>query len=116
MEEISYCPKCGAYIPGGADKCLACGFTNKSLTVEPDLYVYADGKLTDIIWRERKVYIDLERLYRPFLATLSGKEGRAQIIRQERSVLYDNYGRTRDGRSINEMHDHVTLTLEWIEL
>lgn len=27
MEEIRYCPMCGAYIPHDADKCLACGWT-----------------------------------------------------------------------------------------
>lgn len=36
MEAISYCPKCGAYIPDGADKCLACGFTNESPPITAD--------------------------------------------------------------------------------
>lgn len=97
MEEVKYCQKCGAYIPFGAEKCVACGGGESKQRAEPE------------------TPIDLDRLYRPFTATMNGRLGRAQVIRGERRVMYMG-GRTIDGRLSNETRDYVTLTLDWIEM
>lgn len=77
MGEIRYCQSCGAYLPKGQKKCLACGLpieatktedntdAIETTALEEDVFtVYADGKpLYDFIpKREAKSDIDLDKL------------------------------------------------------
>ena len=77
MEEVRYCQSCGAYLPTGQKKCLACGLpieatktedntdAIETTALEEDVFtVYADGKpLYDFIpKRKAKSDIDLDKL------------------------------------------------------
>jgi thioredoxin reductase len=56
---MSYCKKCGAYIPDGQDVCLACGFDEaaekrKQNTSSSSAYAYAP-KSDDELRREEEL-------------------------------------------------------------
>ena len=49
MTKNEYCPKCGAYIPSGESKCVACGFAG--IVKQNDPYVDALN-LRDLFLRD----------------------------------------------------------------
>lgn len=55
MEEVKYCQSCGAYLPKGQKKCLACGFPIEAQKEERDPNTLEISSLDDNIFT---VYVD----------------------------------------------------------
>lgn len=120
MEEVRYCEKCGAYIPQGEEKCIACGGGGKPedggakdhYARDNDLMVFVDGNLTDIIHKQDDV-LDLDALTKGEVkCKMFGKVGRAYIA-DRRIIPCVAAGRRIDGTFGRKMFDCATATIVW---
>lgn len=107
MEEVKYCEQCGAYIPNGRGKCLACGAPVKlphtsgdKESVEETVY-YSTEAVFDEKRHEEKVDIDLDSIFNKTCFTCKWRgETRMCHLGKPPIVVYEEIGDTM-GRDIS---------------
>lgn len=111
MNESTYCKSCGAYIPVGQEKCLACGFpTEIPPLVDSEfesMHSHAGWKrLCDTSELQEKPDIDLDALMdmRFFTVKIGGVVSKYYFGDRPKTTLFPmdeiELGRTLDGRII----------------